>query len=52
MTPTGTVTITISVGVVLCDTGESSDALVTRADQAMYAAKRAGRGQIVVAEQA
>ena len=52
VTPTGTVTITISVGVVLCDTGESSDALVTRADQAMYAAKRAGRGQIVVAEQA
>jgi diguanylate cyclase (GGDEF)-like protein/PAS domain S-box-containing protein len=48
-TPTGTVATTLSVGVVLREAGETSDALIARADRAMYAAKRAGRDQTVVA---
>lgn len=48
-TPTGTVATTVSIGVVLRGAGESSDALIARADQAMYAAKRAGRDQTTVA---
>ena len=48
-TPTGTVATTLSVGVVLRQAGESSDALIARADRAMYAAKRGGRNQTVVA---
>jgi diguanylate cyclase (GGDEF)-like protein/PAS domain S-box-containing protein len=47
-TPTGTVATTLSVGVVLREAGETSDALIARADRAMYAAKRAGRDQTVV----
>jgi diguanylate cyclase (GGDEF)-like protein/PAS domain S-box-containing protein len=48
-TPTGTVATTLSVGVVLREPGEMSDALIARADRAMYAAKRGGRDQTVVA---
>ena len=48
-TPTGTVATTLSVGVVLREAGESSDALIARADRAMYTAKDAGRNQTVVA---
>ncbi len=48
-TPTGTVATTLSVGVVLREAGETSDALIARADRAMYAAKHAGRNQTVVA---
>ena len=48
-TLTGTVATTLSVGVVLREAGEISDALIARADRAMYAAKRAGRDQTVVA---
>jgi PleD family two-component response regulator len=42
------VATTLSVGVVLREAGETSDALIARADRAMYAAKRAGRDQTVV----
>lgn len=47
--PTGTVATTLSVGVVLRQADESSDALIMRADQAMYEAKRTGRDRTVVA---
>lgn len=45
--PQGEVTITLSVGVALACPGESLDALIARADAAMYAAKEQGRDQVV-----
>ncbi|QPN67242.1 diguanylate cyclase [Synechococcus sp. CBW1006] len=41
------VSITISVGVALAQEGESLDALIARADAAMYDAKQSGRDQVV-----
>jgi len=43
----GEIQVTMSVGVTLAGLHENVDALVTRADQAMYAAKRAGKDQVV-----
>ena len=43
----GEVMITVSVGVALASPGESLDALIARADAAMYAAKEQGRDQVV-----
>ena len=41
--------VTASVGVVAATAGEDADALIARADAAMYAAKRAGGDQLLVA---
>ena len=38
--------ITISVGVAEFDVGDDVNAMVERADAAMYAAKRAGRNRV------
>jgi diguanylate cyclase (GGDEF)-like protein/PAS domain S-box-containing protein len=46
-TPTGWVCATLSIGVTLAHQGESTDALVARADAAMYRAKQSGRNQVV-----
>jgi diguanylate cyclase (GGDEF)-like protein len=43
----GEVQISMSVGVALAAPGESLDALMTRADAGMYAAKHQGRDQVV-----
>ena len=37
-----------SVGLAFGDTGEAAEALLHRADTAMYAAKRAGKGRLVI----
>ena len=42
--------ITLSVGVAEYRPGEKADEFVTRADQALYAAKEAGRNQVMAAE--
>ncbi len=44
------VTITVSIGVAELKTGEDRDALLLRADRALYRAKRAGRNQTSVAD--
>lgn len=44
----GNVPITISVGVALCERGESRDSLIDRADRAMYQAKTSGRNRVEV----
>jgi len=41
--------VTLSVGVAVAKAGETLEALLERADAAMYAAKRAGRNQVSVA---
>jgi diguanylate cyclase len=41
--------ITVSVGVATLQPGESPQALVERADEAMYAAKQAGRNRVMLA---
>lgn len=46
----GEVQLTVSVGVALACPGESLDALIARADAAMYAAKEQGRDQVVSIE--
>ena len=38
---------TVSIGVTLAHPGESTDALVARADEAMYRAKQQGRNQVI-----
>jgi diguanylate cyclase (GGDEF)-like protein len=45
-TPTGRVTLSCSIGMALCSPGvETADALIRRADAAVYVAKRRGRNQ-------
>jgi diguanylate cyclase (GGDEF)-like protein/PAS domain S-box-containing protein len=46
-TPSGPVSTTLSIGVTLKRPEESTDALVARADSAMYRAKQAGRNRVV-----
>lgn len=41
-------TLTVSVGVTLCADGESADAVLQRADEAMYLAKQQGRNRVVL----
>ena len=43
----GPVHATVSIGVTMASRGESSDALINRADAAMYEAKARGRDQVV-----
>ena len=43
----GEVCPTLSIGVTVARAGESVDALVTRADEAMYQAKRGGRDRVI-----
>ena len=42
--------LTVSIGLAECVRGDTTTSLVTRADQAMYAAKRAGRNRIAIGE--
>ncbi|OOG21001.1 hypothetical protein B1C78_16855, partial [Thioalkalivibrio denitrificans] len=44
-----TVSVTASIGVATRMAGDSLDALMMRADHAMYEAKRAGRNQVSIA---
>jgi diguanylate cyclase (GGDEF)-like protein/PAS domain S-box-containing protein len=46
-TPSGPVSTTLSIGVTLKRPDESTDALVARADSAMYRAKQTGRNRVV-----
>ena len=46
-TPSGPVSTTLSIGVTLAHQDESTDALVARADAAMYRAKQSGRNRVV-----
>ena len=46
-TPSGPVSTTLSIGVTLKRPDESTDALVARADAAMYRAKQTGRNRVV-----
>jgi diguanylate cyclase (GGDEF)-like protein/PAS domain S-box-containing protein len=48
-TPSGPVTITVSVGVAAFTMGHTMTGVMMRADQAMYAAKRAGGNQVIFA---
>ena len=43
----GEIRPTLSIGVTVALPGEGVDAMITRADQAMYQAKRSGRDQVV-----
>jgi diguanylate cyclase (GGDEF)-like protein/PAS domain S-box-containing protein len=47
LTPAGAVEISLSVGVTLVVPGEGSDALIARADAAMYQAKKDGRNRVI-----
>lgn len=49
-TPAGPVTTSLSIGLVAARHGEGMDALVARADSAMYQAKTQGRDQVIVVE--
>lgn len=42
--------VTVSQGVTAALSGDGAEALVKRADQALYAAKAAGRDRVAVAE--
>ena len=44
----GPIALTVSVGVTQCGAGEPSEAVLQRADQAMYRAKELGRNQVHV----
>jgi diguanylate cyclase (GGDEF)-like protein/PAS domain S-box-containing protein len=46
-TPSGPVSTTLSIGVTLAHPDETTDALVARADAAMYRAKQSGRNRVV-----
>lgn len=50
-TADGPISITLSIGVTLAGPDESTDALIARADDAMYEAKKQGRNQVVAFEQ-
>lgn len=47
--PAAVVPVTISIGVAVREEGESIDTWMQRADQALYAAKHAGRNRVVLA---
>jgi diguanylate cyclase (GGDEF)-like protein len=49
--PEKTLRITASIGVATAVPGESADAVIDRADQAMYAAKLGGRNRLRVSEE-
>jgi diguanylate cyclase (GGDEF)-like protein len=51
-TPTGPISVTLSIGVTLARPEESTDALIARADDAMYQAKERGRNRVVAIEDA
>ena len=46
-TPVGAIGITLSIGVTLAGQGENTDAIIARADDAMYRAKRQGGNQVM-----
>jgi diguanylate cyclase (GGDEF)-like protein len=46
-TATGPVSITVSIGVTLAKPGERADAIIARADDAMYQAKNCGRNRVM-----
>lgn len=46
-TPRQRVITTVSIGVTVARADEGMDALIARADQAMYEAKQAGRNQLI-----
>lgn len=46
-TARGSLAVTVSIGVTLLQAGEGVDALIARADQAMYMAKQAGRNRVI-----
>jgi diguanylate cyclase (GGDEF)-like protein len=43
----GEIYASLSIGVTLARKGESSDAMISRADRAMYLAKKQGRDQVI-----
>jgi len=47
MTDRGPVSLTVSIGMALCQPGEAPENALNRADQAMYQAKEAGRNRVV-----
>jgi len=51
--PVGAITVTVSIGVAVVDsTGDTDDAILKRADDALYQAKRSGRNRTVAAGEA
>ena len=48
--PGGTINSTVSIGVTLARPGEKTEALIARADDAMYRAKEHGRNQVIPIE--
>jgi diguanylate cyclase (GGDEF)-like protein len=48
--PNELIPVTVSVGVTVARTTDSLDAILTRADEALYGAKRGGRNTVVVSE--
>ncbi len=51
-TAAGPVTVTLSIGVTLAGPSEDTDAIIARADDAMYQAKNSGRNRVVALEPA
>jgi len=48
--PGGTIRTTVSIGVTVARPGEKTEALIARADEAMYRAKQRGRNQVITIE--
>ena len=48
--PTGTLRASVSIGGALCRSGDTSFAVIERADQSMYRAKELGRNKVVVSQ--